>query len=71
MATTKYDLLAALIEAQGKESVDELGWRYLLMGVVNRLGDSYGSEEALSDELFNFLADATVPQDDETTEAGK
>lgn len=68
MATTKYDLLAALIEAQGKESVDELGWRYLLMGVVHRLGESYGSEEALSEELFNFLADATVREDEEPTE---
>ena len=65
MATTKYDLLAALIEAQAKESVDELGWHYLLMGVINRLGESYGSEEALSNELFSFLADSAVPQDEE------
>lgn len=62
MATTKYDLLAALIEAQGDEQRDEAGWHYVLMGVVHRLGVGYGSEEALADELFDFIADAAVPQ---------
>ncbi|GAA0960263.1 hypothetical protein [Frigoribacterium faeni] len=72
MAFTKYDLLAALIEAQGKESTDEVGWHYLLMGVVHRLGEGYGSEEALADELFNFLAEATVPaQSEEPALSGK
>lgn len=72
MSTSKYDLLAALIEAQGKETTDEVGWHYLLTGVVHRLGEGYGSEEALSDELFDFIAEATVPaQPQEQEEAGK
>jgi len=65
MATTKYDLLKALIEAQGQEPADEAGWHYLLMGVVHRLGQGYGSEEALSEELFDFIASSAVPEADE------
>jgi len=44
MATTKYDLLKALIEAQGQEPADEAGWHYLLMGVCTALDRGMGAK---------------------------
>lgn len=61
MATTKYDLLAALIDAQAKEERDEAGWHHVLGAVVGILSETHGSEEALSEAVFDYIADSVVP----------
>ncbi|PZE88784.1 hypothetical protein DEJ00_12700 [Curtobacterium sp. MCLR17_039] len=62
---TKYQLLAALIEAESDNRADDVGWHWVLMGVVNRLGETHGSEEALAEELFNFISDSVLPDEDD------
>ncbi|WP_182066790.1 hypothetical protein [Curtobacterium sp. ME12] len=62
---TKYQLLAALIEAESDNRADDAGWHYVLMGIVNRLGETYGSEEALAEELFDLISDSVLPDEDD------
>jgi hypothetical protein len=62
---TKYQLLSALIEAESDNRADDVGWHWVLMGVVNRLGETHGSEEALAEELFTFISDSVLPDEDD------
>jgi hypothetical protein len=65
MSTTKYDLLSALIDAQAAESRDEAGWHHILGAVVGIISETHGSEEALADSLFDYIADSVVVKNDD------
>lgn len=68
MAVNKYDVLSALIDSQAKEQGDPTGWHHLLVGVVDELSIHHGSEEDLSDAIYDRIASGLLPEKEEESE---
>lgn len=59
---TKYEVLAALIEADhDRWGSDDLGLHHVIKGVVGVIAQTHGSEEELADAVYELIADSYVP----------
>lgn len=59
---TKYDVLIALIEADhDRWGGDEMGLHHVIVGVVDEISTSHGSEEELADAIYDRIAGAYTP----------
>lgn len=61
MATTKYELLQALVKSRVEIEGDPAGWHNLALGVLYDIAETWGSEELLADAIFERIAGGLVP----------
>lgn len=66
---SKYEVLSALVDAQADQWGDDAGWHHTIVGVINQISTSHGSEEALADSIYDLIADSAVASDDEANPA--
>lgn len=64
MATpTKYNLLEHIVNKSDEMNNDQAGNYHVIAGVVRIISGSYGSEEALSEEIYDYIASCFVSAD--------
>lgn len=58
---TKYDVLRALIDLDRDKWGDQSGLHDLIVGVVDIISETHGSEAELADAVYDMIADGFVP----------
>lgn len=58
---TKYEVLEALVDATTSLQGDPNGNGDVVAGVVRIIGETHGSEELLSDVVYDFIAGCFIP----------